>query len=313
MISLKNKIILAPMAGVTDRAFREVCAKYGADMCFTEMVSIKGLFYNDKKTSSLLEFSSRELPIYAQLFGHEPEIFSEVTEKAASYGFGGIDINCGCPAKKIITNGDGGYLMQNPGLIYDVVRSVKERTSLPVSVKIRLGWDDDSINAPKVAQAAEKAGASHITVHGRTVKQGYTGKVSVDGIRDVVKSVDIPVIGNGDIVTPEDAVNMFEKTGCAAVMVGRGAMGNPFIFRDIKSRIFDGVSNCAPSDEEKIQTALEHIALIVKYKGEHAGIKEARKHAVWYIKGMKNSVDVKRRVTLAETFAEMKGLLTSLI
>ena len=309
MISLKNKVILAPMAGVTDRAFREICMKYGADMCFTEMVSIKGLYYNDKKTKTLLEISDREKPVYAQIFGHEPDVFSEVVNKAASFSPDGIDINCGCPAKKIVGNHDGGFLMKNPGLIYDIICSVREKTSLPVSVKIRLGWDGGCINAAETARLAERAGASHITVHGRTVKQGYSGNVSLEGIKKVVESVNIPVIGNGDILSARDAENMLSKTGCTAVMIGRGALGNPFIFRSIKSYFEEGVLLPEPSEREKIDAAIEHISAIVKYKGEYAGIKEARKHAIWYIKGMKNSARVKQLITSAETFDEMKNLL----
>ncbi len=313
MISLNGKVVLAPMAGITDRAFREVCMDYGADMCFTEMVSTKGLYYNDKKTRTLLEVSEKEQPVFAQLFGHEPQIYTSVVREAASFGACGIDINCGCPAKKIITNHDGGYMMKSPKTIYDVVRAVKESTDLPVSVKIRLGWDDDSKNAVEVARLAEKAGVSHITVHGRTVSQAYTGKADIDGIYKVVQSVSVPVIANGDITTPVLAQEMFEKTGCAAIMIGRGALGNPFIFGAVRSYLDGGELLDAPTYEERINTALVHIKKIVLYKGESVGIKEARKHALWYVKGMKNSVRVKQLLTSATSYEEMETLLTSLI
>lgn len=313
MISLKNKVVLAPMAGVTDRAYREICMQYGADMCFTEMVSTKGLFYNDKKTASLLEVSEKEQPVYAQIFGHEPEIFSKVAAKAASFGAMGIDINCGCPANKIIGNDDGGSLMKNPQLVHDIVCAVKENCDLPVSVKIRKGWDDDSVNAAEVAKLAEKAGASHITVHGRTVKQEYRGSADYSIIKDVVDAVNIPVIGNGDIRSPFDAENMMRQTGCEAVMIGRGILGNPFLVKNVKHYLEYKEILPEPTQSEIMETALEHIRKIVEYKGEYVGIREARKHAIWYIKGMKNSVAVKNMLTAATSFDEMASLLTSLI
>ena len=312
MISLKNKVVVAPMAGVTDRAYREICMNYGADMCFTEMVSTKGLFYNDKKTATLLEVSNREQPVYAQIFGHEPEIFSKVSVKAASFGAVGIDINCGCPAGKIIGNNDGGALMKKPQLIYDVICAVKESCDLPVSIKIRKGWDDSNANAVEVAKLAEKAGASHITVHGRTVKQEYRGNADWNVIREVVNSVNIPVIGNGDIKSPLDAEEIMKQTGCEAVMVGRGILGNPFLLKRIKHYLEYKELLPEPSYEEIVETALAHIRKIVKYKGEYVGIREARKHAIWYIKGMKNSVAVKNKLTAATSYEEMANLLTSL-
>ncbi len=312
MISLKNKVILAPMAGVTDRAYREICMQYGADMCFTEMVSTKGLFYNDKKTSTLLQVSEKEQPVYAQIFGHEPEIFSKVAASAASYGAMGIDINCGCPANKIIGNCDGGSLMKNPQLVHDIVCAVKENCDLPVSVKIRKGWDDTSVNAVEVAKLAEKAGASHITVHGRTVKQEYRGNADWDAIKEVVCAVNIPVIGNGDVKSPLDAENMIKQTGCEAVMIGRGILGNPFLLKRIKHYLEYKEILPEPTQSEVIETALEHIKKIVEYKGEYVGIREARKHAIWYIKGMKNSVAVKNKLTAATSYDEMSALITSL-
>lgn len=312
MISLKNKVVVAPMAGVTDRAFREICMGYGADLCFTEMVSTKGLFYNDKKTATLLEVSDTEQPVYAQIFGHEPEIFSSVASKAALFGASGIDINCGCPAGKIIGNSDGGALMKTPDIIYDIVCAVKENCNLPVSVKIRKGWDDNSVNAVEIAKLAEKAGVSHITIHGRTVKQEYRGTADWNIIRDVVNAVNVPVIGNGDIKSPVDAENMLKQTGCDAVMIGRGILGNPFLLKRIKHYIEDKELIPEPSQAEIIDIAIKHIKKIVEYKGEYVGIREARKHAIWYIKGMKNSVSVKNKLTAATSFDEMKYLLTSL-
>ena len=312
MISLKNKVVLAPMAGVTDRAYREVCMQYGADMCFTEMVSTKGLFYKDKKTATLLEVSEKEQPVYAQIFGHEPEIFAKVAASAASFGAMGIDINCGCPANKIIGNHDGGSLMKTPQLVYDIVCAVRENCNLPVSVKIRKGWDDDTVNAVEVAKLAEKAGVSHITVHGRTVRQEYRGLADYSIIKDVVNAVNIPVIGNGDIKSPTDAENMIAQTGCEAVMIGRGILGNPFLLKRVKHYLEYKEILPEPTRDEFIKTALNHIKKIVEYKGEYVGIREARKHAIWYIKGMKNSVAVKNRLTAATSYDEMEHLLISL-
>lgn len=312
MISLKNKVVVAPMAGVTDSAYREICMGFGADMCFTEMVSTKGLFYNDKKTATLLEVSDAQQPVYAQVFGHEADIFASVTSKVASFGAVGIDINCGCPAGKIIGNSDGGALMKTPQIIYDIVCAVKENCDLPVSVKIRKGWDDNTVNAIEVAKLAEKAGASHITVHGRTVRQEYRGTADWDIIKEVVNAVNIPVIGNGDIKSPYDAETMINKTGCEAVMVGRGILGNPFLVKRIKHYLEYKEIVPEPPFNEIINTALEHIRKIVEYKGEYVGIREARKHAIWYIKGMRNSVSVKNKLTAATSFDEMKCLLTSL-
>lgn len=313
MISLQNKVVLAPMAGVTDKAFREICMQNGADLCFTEMVSTKGLYYNDKKTAELLCVSDAEQPVCAQIFGHEPDIFASVAKKAASFGAVGIDINCGCPATKIISNGDGGAILKTPELIYDIVCAVRQGCELPVSVKIRKGWDDNSVCAVVAAKEAQRAGASHITVHGRTVKQGYSGKSDMDIIKEVAKSVDIPVIGNGDINSPDDAVAMMSKTGCHSVMIGRGALGNPFLLNRIATRLKYGEDLPMPTDAQRIDMALKHIKKIVEYKGEYVGIREARKHAIWYIKGMRGSVKIKNLLTSATSYDEMRLLLTSLI
>lgn len=312
MILPKDRVVMAPMAGVTDRAFREIGMNFGSSLCFTEMVSIKGLYYDDKKTKSLLEFGDCERPVFAQIFGHEPDIFASVVKKVASYGFDGIDINCGCPAKKIISNGDGGALLKNPNLIYDIICAVKENCDLPVSVKIRAGWDEFSKNTRDVARIIQSAGASHITVHGRTVKQGYSGFSDIDVIKNVCASVDIPVIGNGDIKSVTDAKNMIDKTGCFSVMIGRGMLGNPFLIKNTDTYLKYGEILPEPSIKEKIDTALLHIRKIVKYKGEVIGIKEARKHAIWYIKGIRGSVKIKNLLTSARTYDEMEKLLTSL-
>jgi len=309
---LKNNVFLAPMAGVTDRAFREIAKEFGAGLTFTEMVSAKGLYYNDKKTSSLLNIDDFEKPAAAQIFGHEPEIMSQVVEKSLMYGASFLDINSGCPTPKITGNGDGGALMKSPDIFGSVIDSVVKNSPVPVSVKIRKGWDDNNINAVEIAKIAEKNGASMLTIHGRTVAQMYTGKADLEIIKNVVKAVNIPVVGNGDILSPQDAKRMLDITGCAAVMLGRGTLGNPYLLRDTVHYLQTGEVLPKPSQHERIELAKRHIALIIKYKGEYVGIREARKHAIWYIKGMAGSVKIKNQITAAKTYDEMCSLLTSL-
>ncbi len=311
-MTLPIKLSLAPMAGVTDRAFRQLAREYGATMTFTEMISIKGLYYNDKKTAELLDNSNLEHPLSVQIFGHEPEIFGEVIDKALAYGGDFLDINCGCPAKKIISNGDGSALMKTPDLIEKIVYSVAEKSPVPVSVKMRLGWDEDCINATQCAKAAIRGGAAFITVHGRTTKQGYSGKADIDEIKKVIDAIDVPVIANGDIKSFQGAVDMFEKTGCAGVMVGRAALGNLYLFKQLSTYLESGVIIPDQTAEEKIDLAKRHIELIVKYKGEKLGIKEARKHALWYVKGMRGNVKYKDMLVHCKTYEEMAQLFDKL-
>lgn len=306
---LKDKLIFAaPLAGVTDRAFREILMEAGADRCYTEMISSKGLYYGDKKTPELIIHSEEEKPIAIQLFGHEPEIMAFAVNKALEVQKGEyIDINAGCPAKKIAGNGDGGALMKDIKLFESVVKSMVKVSPVPVTVKIRSGWDSE--NADEFAKAAEYCGVSLIAVHGRTVKQGYSGKADWEIINRVKKSVKIPVIGNGDIFTADDAVEMINQTNCDGVMTGRGMLGNPFLIKQITHRFKTGETLPIPDNAEKIDMALEHIRRIIKYKGEYVGIREARKHAIWYIKGMHGSVRVKNLLTSAKTYSEMEELL----
>lgn len=304
-MNLPVKLCLAPMAGVTDRAYRELAMEYGATMCTTEMISIKGLYYNDKKTATLLENGQGEHPLAIQLFGHEPEIFRETVKKALMFGGDFIDINCGCPAKKIISNSDGSALMKTPKLIGEIVKSVVQSCNVPVGVKMRLGWDEDSINAMQCAIEAEQNGASYITVHGRTTRQNYTGQCNYDEIAKVVKSVGIPVVANGDIKTPHDAKRVIEETGCAGIMVGRATLGNLHLIKEISQFLENGIEIPKQDDIEKLLLAKRHIGLIVKYKGEQNGIKEARKHALWYVKGMPKNVKYKDMLVKCKTYNEM--------
>ncbi len=312
-MTLPVKLCLAPMAGVADRAYRELAKDYGATMTFTEMISIKGLYYNDKKTAELLDNSPSEHPLAVQIFGHEPEIFSEVIDKALAFGGDYIDINCGCPAKKIISNGDGSALMKTPKLIGKIVEETAKKSPVPVSVKMRLGWDDESINVCECAKIAEQSGAAFITVHGRTTKQGYSGHADIEKIAEVVQAVNIPVIGNGDIKNAQDAIDMLEKTGCSGVMVGRASLGNLYLFKQISEYMKNGVVIPSQTEVEKIELAKKHIGLIVKYKGEKNGIKEARKHALWYVKGLRGNVKYKDRLVHCKSYNEMVSVFDELI
>lgn len=308
---LKNRVFLAPMAGVTDRAYREIVDGFGAGLSFTEMVSAKGLYYKDKKTSSLLEVGDLKNPCSAQVFGHEPEIMAETAGRLTEYGAKFVDLNSGCPTPKVTSNGDGAALMKDPILFGKVVRSLVDNAGVPVSVKIRKGWDEQSINAVTLAKIAEENGASMITVHPRTARQLYSGKADWDIIKQVVENVKIPVVGNGDITCGKDANVMMEYTGCAAVMIGRGCMGNPWLIKEAICAL-EGRELAPPSLEDRISLALYHIRLIIKYKGEYVGIREARKHALWYIKGVRKSAKVKSLITNATSYAQMENLLTSL-
>lgn len=299
-----NKIYLAPMAGVTDLPFRIICKSYGAQGLTTEMVSVKGLYYKDKKTADLMRLDEREKPASIQIFGSEPEIFREVAPEVEAAGAEAIDINMGCPMPKIVNNGDGSALMKNPRLAGKIVRATVDAVKIPVTVKIRKGWDEDS--ASEFAKVLEANGASAIAVHGRTREQFYSGTADWNTIKAVKQAVKIPVIGNGDIFSGEDAKRMIEETGCDGVMVGRGAQGNPFIFRQIDEYFKTGSVTYKPGFCEKIEQAIEHTKLICDIKGERRGIPEMRKHVAWYIKGIPHSAELKAKVF---TISEKDALL----
>jgi len=296
-LTLSGNIFLAPMAGVTDLPFRLLCKERGASLVYTEMISAKAMHYNDKKTLELARTHPDEMPIGVQIFGHEPEIMAE----AAAYfsnrpDIALIDINMGCPAPKIVRNGEGSALMCKPDLVRRIVREVVKASRKPVTVKMRRGWDEASANAAEIAAICEEEGAAAVAVHGRTRAQQYSGTVDLDCIRKVKQAVSIPVIGNGDVRSPEDAVRMFDETGCDAVMVGRGALGNPWIFEHIQAYLKNGTYEKTVSYRERLHTILRHYDLMEKYKGERTAMLEMRKHVAWYLHGLPGSAKVKTEI-----------------
>lgn len=305
----KNNVFLAPMAGVTDKAFRIICKKHGAGLVYTEMVSSKGLYYGSERTSLMLDIDERERPAVIQIFGSEPDIMGYMAEAiSAKDEVAYIDINMGCPAPKIVKNKEGSYLMKEPKLAEAIVKKVVEKSKKPVTVKIRKGWDEQSVNAVEFAKMLEASGASAIAIHGRTRAQMYEGKADWDIIKKVKESVKIPVIGNGDVVTPQDAKRLLEYTNCDAVMIGRGALGNPWLFKRSVEYIENGILLDEPTIEERIDQAIEHLNMMYEFKGQR-GVIEMRKHIAWYIKGMKNAAAVRDMINRIESREEIIKLL----
>lgn len=318
---IEYPVFLAPMAGVTDRAFRSLCRETGADYTFTEMISAKAVHFRDRKTALLCSFGKEETPLSVQIFGSDPDTMGECAEKISNNTvFGcvnsrrpdGIDINMGCPVKKVAGNGDGSALMKDPALAESVISAVVKATDLPVSVKIRSGWDASHINAVEIALRAEKAGAAFVTVHGRTREQMYGGKADRKVIAEVKRALSIPVIGNGDIASGEDALRFFEETKCDGIMVGRAACGNPFLFAEIASAL-RGEPYRKPSKEERIRMAKEQLHRMVLFKGEEGAVCEARKHMAWYLRGMRGASAVRGRINEVKTEEEMLLLLDSVV
>lgn len=303
----ENKIFLAPMAGVTDLAFRTVCKEYGADLVVSEMVSSRGLHYKDKKTGELLKTNEIETPLIVQLFGNEPDIMAEAAKILVDTGVSYLDINMGCPAPKIVKNGDGCALMRDETLAGKVAEAVVKAVDIPVSVKFRAGWDKDSINAVSFAKTLESVGVSCVAVHGRTKDQFYSGNADYDIIRQVREAVKIPVVANGDVTDAKSAANILEKTGCSSIMIGRGSLGNPFVFKEIKNYLSGNTTPAILSSEKK-KALLRHLELMEEYKDERVGVPEMRKHFAWYLKGIPHSGKLKIAAFSAKTYKEMRNL-----
>lgn len=307
-VEFENNVFLAPMAGIADRAFRELCINYGAGYTVSEMVSSKGLTMGDKKSGELLTLGEIENPAGVQIFGDNPEIMAQAAKMCIKYHPNIIDINMGCPAPKIAMNGGGASLMKNPLLAGEIIKAVSKAVDIPVTVKIRKGWDDENITAVELAKIAEKNGVAAITVHGRTRMQMYSGKVDYNIIAKVKKAVDIPVIANGDIVDEQSAAIMFEKTNCDAIMIGRGALGNPWIFRRINAYLNECRVLPDVSINEKMVVMLKHIQKIIEYKGEYTAMREARHHAAYYTKGIRGGAALRKEISTFEHFEQLEEL-----
>ena len=314
-VTFPHGLFLGPMAGYTDYAMRAVCRAYGAEGLVSEMVSAKAVVYGDRKTIPLARVSPEELPLAVQLFGHEPEVLAEAARTVAA-GVGGgvspsmIDLNMGCPVHKIVSGGDGSALMRDPMLVERIVRAVRDAVRIPVTVKIRLGWDDAHKNAPEVARAAESGGADAIFVHGRTRTQFYAGEADYRGIAEVVRAIPLPVIGNGDVRDAESAARLLRESGCAGVMVGRGAVGNPFLFRTLSALLTGAALPPPPTPEEKYATARRQLTLAIGDKGESVAVLEARKHLGEYLRGVRGGSAARAEIFRAETAGEMLRILS---
>lgn len=312
-VEISGYAALAPMAGVADRAFRELCIEYGASYVITEMVSSKGLTMHDRKSDSLMLLGETEKPAAVQIFGCEPETMAQAAKKAEATGCCAIDINMGCPAPKIAGNGGGSALMKDPGLAAKITEACVKAVSLPITVKIRSGWDENSINAVETAKLLESAGAAAITVHGRTRKQMYAPPVNLDIIRQVKQAVKIPVIGNGDIVDAATAKNMYESTGCDFIMLGRGALGSPWVFTAINEYFRSGIIRPEPPIEERMAVMIKHIKKLCEYKGDYIGMREARKHAAWYIKGIRGAAALRQEIGALESMEQLEAIAEKVI
>lgn len=307
-VTLQNNLILAPMAGVTDLPFRMLCKEQGAGLICMEMVSAKAILYRNKNTKELLTIDPKERPVALQLFGSDPDVISEIAKQIEELPFDILDLNMGCPVPKVVGNGDGSALMKQPLLAGKIIEQTVRAIRKPVTVKIRKGFDDAHINAPQIARIAQESGAAAVAVHGRTREQFYSGKADWDIIRQVKEAVHIPVIGNGDLLSGEDVRDMYRQTGCDGFMIGRGAQGNPWIFRQILHFLETGEALPKPPVKEVVETMLRHARMLIAYKGEHTGIREMRKHAGWYVNGCRNAAKLRGKINEVESYPELLAL-----
>ena len=311
-VQIDNPFVLAPMAGVTDLPFRTLCKEQGAGLICMEMISAKAISFHNKNTIALMEIDPCEHPVSMQLFGSEPDLMAEVAKSIEDRDFDILDINMGCPVPKVVRNGEGSALMKNPKLVYEIVSAMVKAIDKPVTMKIRKGFDDSCINAVEIAKIIEEAGAAAVAVHGRTREQYYSGQADWDIIRQVKEAVSIPVIGNGDVTSPQKAEELVKQTGCDGIMIARGAQGNPWIFSEMITYEETGVLPERPSLEEIRDMMLRHARLQLKYKGEFIGIREMRKHVAWYTKGLKGSAKLREEINRVESYQELEELLFQL-
>jgi len=305
---IKHGLFLGPMAGVTDTVYRKLCQDQGCEVTYTEMVSAKAIHYNNKKTETLLTIGDDEFNVGVQLFGRDPELLSEVAKRIDNDRISSFDINMGCPVQKIVSNGEGSALMKEPKLIGDIVTSLVKAVDKPVTIKIRSGFDESNLNAPEICKIAENCGAAHVAIHGRTREQYYSGKANWDIIREAKEGVSIPIIGNGDVSSGQDLLNILKHTNCDGVMIGRAAMGNPWIFRELVNTL-EGIPYKRPDMQEVIDTMLLHGRLLIEHKGEYIAMREMRKQVSWYTKGLQNATKLRNDINLVEKYEDLTDLI----
>jgi nifR3 family TIM-barrel protein len=312
-VELKNNIFLAPMAGVTDLPFRLLCKEQGCGLVYSEMVSAKAIYFNNKKTNQLLEIHEEEKPVAVQLFGSDPKLIGEMAKKIDNDLIDIFDINMGCPVPKVVNNNEGSALMKNPELVGEIVRHISKAVEKPVTIKIRKGFNEENVNAVDIAQIAEENGAAAVAVHGRTREQYYSGKADWDIIKQVKEAVSIPVIGNGDIFEAVDAKEMLNYTKCDGIMIGRGCQGNPWIFREVIHFLQTGQLMEKPTREEIIETIMRHAKMLIQVKGEYIAIREMRKHVSWYTRGMYNSTRMRKEINMINAFNDFEEKIMEIL